>query len=107
VTKSDIEIWREHIAGTGAARLVVMNKIDSMWDELRTPQEVNQQIDHQVTTVSHNLGLSEQQVFPVSAQKGLVAKINKDAPLLAKSRLPKLEIALSSQLIPANSMAAC
>ncbi len=102
VTKSDIEIWREHIAGTGAARLVVMNKIDSMWDELRTPQEVNQQIDHQVTTVSHNLGLSEQQVFPVSAQKGLVAKINKDAPLLAKSRLPKLEIALSSQLIPAK-----
>jgi replication fork clamp-binding protein CrfC len=102
VTKSDIEIWRQHIAGTGAARLVVMNKIDSMWDELRTQQEVNQQIDHQVTSVAHNLGLSEQQVFPVSAQKGLVAKINKDAPLLAKSRLPKLEIALSSQLIPAK-----
>jgi len=102
VTKSDIEIWREHIAGTGAARLVVMNKIDSMWDELRTQQEVNEQIDHQVNTVSHNLGLSEQQVFPVSAQKGLVAKINRDAPLLAKSRLPKLEIALSSQLIPAK-----
>ena len=102
VTKSDIEVWRQHIAGTGAARLVVMNKIDSMWDELRTQQEVNQQIDHQVTTVAHNLNLSEQQVFPVSAQKGLVAKINRDAPLLAKSRLPKLEIALSTQLIPAK-----
>lgn len=102
VTKSDIEVWRQHIGGTGAARLVVLNKIDSMWDELRTPQEVDDQINHQISTVAHNLGLSEQQVYPVSAQKGLVAKINQDAELLAKSRLPLLENALSSQLIPAK-----
>jgi hypothetical protein len=102
VTKSDIEVWRQHIGGTGAARLVVLNKIDSMWDELRTPQEVDEQIDRQIATVAHNLGLSEQQVYPVSAQKGLVAKINQDAELLAKSRIPVLENALSSQLIPAK-----
>ena len=102
VTKSDIEVWRQHIGGTGAARLVVLNKIDSMWDELRTPQEVDEQIDRQIATVAHNLGLSEQQVYPVSAQKGLVAKINQDAELLAKSRIPLLENALSSQLIPAK-----
>ena len=41
-------------------------------------------------------------MFPVSAQKGLVAKINRDAPLLAKSRLPALEYALSDELIPAK-----
>lgn len=34
VTKSDIEVWREHI-GAGAGRLVVLNKIDGMWDPLR------------------------------------------------------------------------
>ena len=102
VTKSDIEVWRQHIGGTGAARLVVLNKIDSMWDELRTPEEVDQQIQHQITGAAHNLGLSEKQVYPVSAQKGLVAKINDDAELLAKSRLPLLEDALSNQLIPAK-----
>jgi GTPase Era involved in 16S rRNA processing len=32
---SDIEVWRNHI-GAGAGRLVVLNKIDSMWDELRS-----------------------------------------------------------------------
>ncbi|HEY8027229.1 MAG TPA: dynamin family protein [Burkholderiaceae bacterium] len=102
VTKSDVEVWRLHIGGTGAARLVVLNKIDSMWDELRSPQEIEDQIQHQISGVAHNLNLSEDLVFPVSAQKGLVAKINDDQALLEKSRLPILETALSSQLIPAK-----
>lgn len=102
VTKSDIDIWRNHIGGTGAGRMVVLNKIDSMWDELRTPAEVEQQIQMQVANVAQTLELSERQVFPVSAQKGLVGKINRDAPLLAKSRLPSLESALSSELLPAK-----
>ena len=101
VTKSDIEIWRDHI-GTGAGRMVVLNKIDSMWDELRTPAEVEQQISHQVSAAAHTLGLQESQVFPVSAQKGLVAKINRDANLLARSRLPLLETALSNELMPSR-----
>lgn len=102
VTKSDIDIWRNHIGGTGAGRMVVLNKIDSMWDELRSPAEVEQQIRMQVTNVAQTLELSERQVFPVSAQKGLVGKINRDAPLLAKSRLPTLENALSNELLPAK-----
>lgn len=101
VTKSDIDIWRNHI-GTGAGRMVVLNKIDSMWDELRTPEQVEQQIGHQVSTAAQTLGLQESQVFPVSAQKGLVAKINQDAALLARSRLPQLETALSNQLMPSR-----
>lgn len=102
VTKSDIDIWRNHIGGTGAGRMVVLNKIDSMWDELRSPAEVEQQIHMQVASVAQTLELSERQVFPVSAQKGLVGKINRDAPLLAKSRLPTLENALSNELLPAK-----
>jgi hypothetical protein len=101
VTKSDIDVWRNHIGG-GPGRMVVLNKIDSMWDELRTEDEIESQIKHQIHTVAHMLALDEKQVFPVSAQKGLVAKIHKDAPLLAKSRLLKLEQALSKELIPSK-----
>ncbi|MFZ6752119.1 dynamin family protein [Undibacterium sp. Dicai25W] len=101
VTKSDIDVWRNHI-GSGPGRMVVLNKIDSMWDELRTHEEIETQLARQVATVAHTLVLEEKQIFPVSAQKGLVAKINKDAPLLAKSRLPALEYALSKELIPAK-----
>jgi predicted GTPase len=103
VTKSDIEVWRNHIgSGSGAGRMVVLNKIDSMWDELRTPAEVQSQINGQVTSVAQLLGIDAEQVFPVSAQKGLVAKINRDAALLARSRLPVLERALSDELIPSR-----
>lgn len=102
VTKSDIDIWRNHIGGTGAGRLVVLNKIDSMWDELRSPAEVEEQINMQVSNVAQTLDIAERQIFPVSAQKGLVGKINLDAPLLAKSRLSTLESALSNELIPAK-----
>lgn len=101
VTRSDIDVWRDHI-GNGPARMVVLNKIDSMWDELRTPAEVEEQIDRQVASVAHTLNLSTSQVFPISAQKGLVGKVNHDPELLAKSRLPALETALSGELIPSK-----
>jgi hypothetical protein len=101
VTKSDIDVWRDHI-GAGPARMVVLNKIDSMWDELRSAAEVEQQIQKQVTTVAHTLNLNTDQVFPISAQKGLVGKVNRDQELLAKSRLPQLETALSEELIPSK-----
>jgi hypothetical protein len=99
VTKSDIDVWRNHIGG-GAGRMVVLNKIDSMWDELRSAADVEQQINKQIESAAQTLNLEPRQIFPVSAQKGLVGKVNRDVHLLAKSRLPQLEIALSSELIP-------
>lgn len=99
VTKSDIEVWRDHI-GSGAGRMVVLNKIDSMWDELRSAQEIEAQIERQVASAAQTLDLPPSQIFPVSAQKGLVAKISRDADLLRKSRLIALENALSTGLIP-------
>ncbi|HEX7634111.1 MAG TPA: dynamin family protein [Noviherbaspirillum sp.] len=98
VTKSDIEIWRDHI-GSGPGRLVVLNKIDSMWDELRTPAEVEELIAGQVASAAQTLNLAPEQVFPISAQKGLVGKVSQDTALLSKSRLPMLETALSNELI--------
>ncbi|WBY00508.1 dynamin family protein [Ramlibacter tataouinensis] len=98
VTKSDLAIWREHLLPEGEdthARLVVLNKIDTMWDALSTPQQVQAQIERQRVTSAGILGLPHNQVIPVSAQKALVAKVEDDAALLAASQLPVLEHALS------------
>ncbi len=103
VTKSDIEIWRQYIApmqGASRARLVVMNKIDSLWDELKTPAAIEAEIAKQVASSAALLDLPVSQVFPVSAQKALVGKVRNDPALLAKSRLTELETALSQELIP-------
>lgn len=97
VTKSDLSIWREHLITDGDgtdARLVVLNKIDTLWDSLSTPEQIQAQIDRQRATSAEILGLPESQVIPVSAQKGLVAKVTRDKALLEASRLPSLELAL-------------
>jgi predicted nucleic acid-binding Zn-ribbon protein len=101
VTKSDIEVWRTHI-GSGPGRIVVLNKIDALWDELRTEAENEAAIARQQATAAQLLGLDQAQVFPVSAQKGLVGRINQDMALFEKSRIGQLESALFNELIPAR-----
>lgn len=103
VTKSDIEIWRKHIAplqGASRGRLVVLNKIDGLWDDLKSTDQVNAEIAKQVSVSAAQLELPEAQVYPVSAQKALVAKVQHNPALLEKSRLPELEAALTAELIP-------
>ena len=98
VTKSDLAIWREHLI-TGEdekiSRLVVLNKIDTLWDALSTPEQIQSQIDRQCATSAGILGLAPSQVIAVSAQKGLVAKVTRDKALLKASHLPDLEMALA------------
>ena len=106
VTKTDLDVWNDHLAGddpgTRSARLVILNKIDGLWDDLKDEAEVNAEIDRQVEASAAMLGISPAQVFGVSAQKALLAKVNGDDALLARSRLPALEHSLSRKLIPAK-----
>ena len=102
VTKSDLGIWREHLSVVGedkATRLVVLNKIDTMWDALSSPEQVQLQIASQRSDSAEILGLSPQQVLAVSAQKGLLAKVSRDDKLLQASNLMELEAALGEGLL--------
>ena len=105
VTKSEIDVWRQYISGTRwkqKGRLAVLNKIDGLWDELKNEKDIEKEIQKQVKTSAELLGLENNQIFPTSAQKGLLAKINGDDALLQQSRLPELEKALSDELIPSK-----
>ncbi|GAB4089635.1 dynamin family protein [Hydrogenophaga soli] len=102
VTQSDLRIWREHLApthGTEASRLVVLNKIDTLWDELSSPEVVADQIQRQVVSSANILGMDPSRVLAVSAQKGLVAKIQNDPELLAASHLAELEAVLVQGIV--------
>jgi len=103
VTKSDLEMWRNHISiarGTGKQGLaVVMNKIDSMWDDLAGETGYEASIISQIKNSASILGVSEKLIFPVSAKQALLAKIKSDDALLEKSRLAGLENYLSDDIL--------
>ena len=105
VTKSEIDVWRQYISGTRwkqKGRMAVLNKIDGLWDALKTEKEIEKEIVKQIKTTGELLNLDPSQIFPTSAQKGLLAKVNGDDALLQQSRLPALEKALSDELIPSK-----
>ncbi len=103
VTKSDLEMWQSHIRNFHSNRkkglMVVLNKIDTLWDELSSVSAVEAMVQRQVETTAKILGVDQKAIFPVSAQKGLLAKIRRDEKLLIKSRLSSLEDYLSSDIL--------
>ena len=106
VTKSDIDVWHDHIGvrkdSPNKGRLVVLNKIDGLWDELRNADEVNREIDRQIRDTAKHLSIPEHNIFPVSAQKALLGKVRKDSKILERSRILALEEALGNEIIPAK-----
>lgn len=106
VTRSDLEMWQHHIKGFQSSRqrglMVVLNKIDTLWDDLQDEASVDAVIAKQKTSTAKILGISEQAIFPVSAQKGLLAKVRDDKELLKKSELLSLEEYLSNDVLKAK-----
>ena len=101
VTASDLTIWREFLAGANndATRFVALNKIDTLWDALSTSEQIEGQIERQRAESARVLGVAEDRVMTVSAQKGLVARINGDAELLKRSHLDVFEHMLARHIV--------
>jgi len=106
VTKSDLAVWRDHIStgreSDNANRLVILNKIDVLWDELKDPVEVQREIERQTENTSKTLGISRDHIYPISAHKGLLGKIKEDGAIVAKSHITELEDALANIIMPAK-----
>ncbi|WP_341327108.1 dynamin family protein [Methylotuvimicrobium sp. KM2] len=103
VTKSDLEMWRNHVCSARGGRkhglAVVMNKIDSMWDDLAGETGYDAAIESQISTSAGILNIDESSIFPVSAKQALLAKVKSDNVLLEKSRLYSLEKYLSEDIL--------
>ncbi len=100
VTKSDLGVWRDHLGSRSLTRFVVLNKIDALKDPMSTAQQVDDQITAQCMQTARTLGIDAERVFPLSARQALAARIAGDEQGLNESRLPALEAALGSQLLP-------
>ena len=106
VTKTDLEVWNHHVCPVRGSRdkgrLVVLNKIDYLWDELSNDTAIAAAIARQTQETACTLGVSKNQVLALSAQKGLLGKIKTDHALIDRSGLPALEAKLSDDIIPAR-----
>lgn len=104
VTKSDLDVWQNFIMAyrnKGQKGLVaVLNKIDTLWDEMKRPEQVEATIREQCRSSAELLGIDTGNVFPISAHKALVAKIRGNSELLEKSNLPALESLLGNEILP-------
>ncbi len=102
VTKSDLDVWQKYVQSYVTRRIAVLNKIDLMWDDLKSAEQIEIAVERQLVETARILGLSRDHVIALSAQKALIARIRGDASLLAKSRIQALENLLAEEIIPAK-----
>jgi len=102
VTRSDLEIWQKHVHRHANYHVAVLNKIDMLWDELKSDAEVQATIERQAEETARVLKLPRSRVFTISAQKALAATIRGDAALRVRSGIESLEYLLAHQVIPAR-----
>lgn len=103
VTASDMAIWREYIQPLRdhhcTAVVALLNKIDSLWDDLALPAEVGASIDRMRTETATRLQMPMEHVVALSAKQGLLAKVGRNKPLLLKSNFLQLERLLGECVI--------
>lgn len=103
VTASDMAIWRDHIQilrdDHCTAVLALLNKVDSMWDDLSSPQEVESHIEALRQLTAQQLDLSPEHILALSAKHGLLAKIARNAAQLQRSNFPVLERMLAECVV--------
>lgn len=106
VTKSDMAMWQAHVkpltGDRNRAVLVVLNKVDALWDELKPADEVQRAVADQCRRAAQTLSIDATAVLPASAQKGLLAKIRHDPELLARSNIGTIEAVLGQQILPSK-----
>lgn len=104
VTKSDLEMWQQNVKplreGREKGLIVVLNKIDTLWDELKGREAIAKTIADQCQKAARTLAIDQLSVVPASAQKGLLAKIRHDHLLLERSNILALENILANDILP-------
>jgi hypothetical protein len=101
-TKADQDLWAEHVAPVGGVQetcFIVLNKIDGLHESMKGENLVLAEIDRQVRATADALGVEPTRIYALSAKQGLAGKIAGDRDAIVKSRLYRLEQALSRGMV--------
>lgn len=108
VTSTDLDIWNRHIRDLALREYTgvyaILNKIDSLWDELESDAHNHQALTDLMTQCARYLSVAPDEVIPVSAREGLLSRIERNDTRLRRSNLPALENLLSKDMMRRKEM---
>lgn len=103
VSASDMQLWRDHVhhlnGNNKALVIALLNKIDTLWDDLLSHQDIDLNLRNLREVTARQLQLPIEHVVGISAKQGLLAKAAQDAPRLKRSKLPELESLLAQAIV--------
>ncbi|MBU1666067.1 MAG: dynamin family protein [Gammaproteobacteria bacterium] len=102
VTQSDFEIWTKWVSKHASQHYAVLNKIDMLWDDLKSNEDIGRTIQRQIESTATQLNIPTSSVMAISAQKALVGKIRNDADMIKRSGIQTLEVMLAREIIPSR-----
>ena len=103
VTASEMQTWEQQIQPLRNKQnvdvFIALNKIDTLWDDLSGFSATAKNLQQVIESTAKQLNITEQDVLPVSAKQGLLARVRGDQRLLARSELERFERTLSERLL--------
>jgi len=103
VSASDLDCWESYIRDffkqNNNSAYVVVNKIDTLWDDPEGPAAVQRNIQTVLSMAARQLKITPAAILPLSAKQGLKARMQENQQLLTYSQLPKLEALLSKGIL--------
>jgi len=100
VSQSDLNLWREQLLKKDTqTTLIALNKIDSLWDGIRSDQEIEIEINKQIEQTAEILGISRDNIYPRAAFQNLKKPLAKGS-FLPKSKLLVLPWKNSFRCLP-------
>ncbi len=63
VTKSDLDVWQKYVQPAATRRIAVLNKIDLMWDDLKSDADIAVDVERQLEQTSALLALPRTHVI--------------------------------------------
>jgi hypothetical protein len=102
VTQSDYEIWNKLVSKHSGQHYAVLNKIDMLWDDLKSLEDIGRTIQRQIESTATQLNIAPSSVLAISAQKALVGKVRGDEDMLKRSGILALETLLAREIIPSR-----
>jgi hypothetical protein len=103
VTASDMAIWKQYLQPLRQNQqlklFALLNKIDVLWDDPAGESFVQEAIVRMQETTARQLALDVADVLPLAAKQGLLARLQHDPQLLARSQLDRFEMLLGERVV--------